>query len=361
MMQATMSSEQVSVIESTLGHSGEVNMGIVGCGYWGPKLIRNFLNLPNVQLRLVADLRQERLDDIRTYFPTVNTTRDYRELLNSNIDAVTIATPVHSHYPLAKAALLAGKHVLVEKPLTARSDLAEELVELAERCGLVLMVGHTFQYNAAVESIREIVHSGQLGKLFYINSTRANLGLLQPDINVMWDLAPRDISILRYILDQDPVSVSARGATYVNTYRNLHEVVYLHLVFDEDVRANVHLSWLDPVKQRVVTIVGSQKMLVYNDINEHDSKVVIYDKGVDVPFYSVTEEEFRASYRHGEATSYPLQWREPLMVECDHFVHCIRNAAVPRSSGRDGLNVVKILETAQRSLQNGGVELKIEY
>lgn len=360
-MEAVSQANPAVFAELVPDYSKEVKVGLVGCGYWGPKLVRNFLNLPGVTLDAVADLRQERLDDISCYFPTVRTTKNFQELLGSNIDAVTIATPVHTHYPLAKAAILAGKHVLVEKPLTARSDQAEELVELAEKQGVVLMVGHTFQYNPAVELVREIVHGRHLGKLFYINSTRANLGLLQPDINVMWDLAPHDISILCYILDRNPISVSARGATYVNKYRNLHEVVYLHLVFERDVRANIHLSWLDPVKQRVVTMVGSQKMLVYDDINPHDTKVIVYDKGVDVPFYSVTEEEFRASYRHGGAANYPIQWREPLNAECDHFIHCIKTGAVPRSSGREGLTVVKILETAQRSLQNGGAELLVEY
>jgi predicted dehydrogenase len=360
-MQTVLHSPQSEVKESDVVYPMPINVGIVGCGYWGPKLVRNFRNLPGVQLAMVADLRQERLDDIHEHFPDVVTTKDYGDLLNGRVDAIIIATPVRTHYTLAKAALLAGKHVLVEKPLTTRSDMAEELVELATKQGVVLMAGHTFQYNAAVETVRDIVQSGQLGKIFYINSTRANLGLLQPDINVMWDLAPHDISMLHYILDSDPIAVSARGAAYVNTYRNLHEVVYLQMLFDHGVLANVHLSWLDPVKQRTVTIVGSKKMLVYDDIAPQDDKVVVYDKGVEVPFYSVTEEEFRASYRHGDVTHYPLQWREPLQVECDHFIQCIRSGATPRSSGQDGLKVVKVLETAQRSLQNGGVQLLVEY
>jgi predicted dehydrogenase len=315
--------------------------------------------MAEASLSMVSDMRQDRLDEMMRLYPKLEVTRDYTDLMNGSVDAVVIATPVHTHYSLAKQALLAGKHVLVEKPITARSDQAEELVQLAADKGLVLMVGHTFQYNPAVEAVREIIQSGQLGKIYYINSTRANLGLLQPDINVMWDLAPHDISILRFLLDADAVSVSARGATYINTHRNLQEVVYLTIVFEGGVMANLRLSWLDPVKQRTTTVVGSQKMLVYDDIAE--DKVVIYDKGVEIPPYSVTEAEFRASYRHGEETRYQIQWREPLGMECKHFVECIQSGSTPRSSGIDGLRVLKVLETAQRSLFNGGVELLVEY
>jgi predicted dehydrogenase len=336
-----------------------INIGVIGCGYWGPKLARNFHELPGAILTMVSDLREERLTEINQLYPHVHTTCNCDDLLNGRVDAVVIATPVQTHYPLAKAALLAGKHVLVEKPITSRSDHAQELVELAARRGLILMTGHTFVYNPAVEAVREIIQSGQLGKVYYMNATRANLGLLQPDINVMWDLAPHDISILCFILDTNPIAVSARGAAYINTFRELHEVVYMTLFFKGSVMANLRLSWLDPVKQRRLTVVGSKKMLVYDDISEN--KVVIYDKGVEIPPYSVTEDEFRASYRHGEETVYPLQWQEPLKTECNHFLECIRTGSTPRSSGEDGLKVLQILETAQRSLVNNGVELKVEY
>ena len=345
--------------QSAAQSASTVQVGVIGAGYWGPKLARNFHDMPDSNLALVSDTRQDRLDEMKRSYPELAVTRDYLDLMNGEVDAVVIATPVHTHYSLARQSLLAGKHVLVEKPITARSAQAEELVELAAAKGLVLMVGHTFQYNPAVEAVREIIQTGQLGKIYYINSTRANLGLLQPDINVMWDLAPHDISILRYLLNADAVSVSARGSAYINTSRNLQEVVYLTIVFEGGVMANLRLSWLDPVKQRTTTVVGSQKMLVYDDIAE--DKVVIYDKGVEVPPYSITEAEFRASYRHGEETHYPIQWREPLSVECAHFIECIRSGATPRSSGTDGLRVLKVLETAQRSLFNGGVELLVEY
>lgn len=337
----------------------DICVGVVGCGYWGPKLARNFHDLPGVRLAMAADINSDRRKEIERLYSEIKTTQDFNELLDSDLDAVVIATPVNTHYSMAKAALLSGKHVFVEKPITSYSGQAHELVKLAEERQLTLMVGHTFVYNPAVEAVRDVVQSGKLGNIFYLNSTRANLGLLQPDINVMWDLAPHDISLLRFILNANPLAASARGACYINTYQKLHEVVYLNLVFPGQIIANLRLSWLDPVKQRSLTIVGSEKMLVYDDIA--DKKVVIFDKGVEMPPYSITEDEFHASYRHGEETVLQLEWTEPLQKVCEHFVDCIRSGAIPRSSGEDGLTVVKILETAQRSLLNGGVELNIEY
>jgi len=318
-----------------------------------------FQELPGAALTTVSDLNDERLADIAQRYPQVSVTRNFQELLGNDIDAIVVATPVHTHYRLAKAALLAGKHVLVEKPLTLRSDHARELIDIAQERGITLMVGHTFEYNPAVEAVRAIVQSGELGRIYYLNATRVNLGLLQSDINVMWDLGPHDISMIRFILGTDPVKVSAHGSAYINRTRGLHEVVYMNLFFDGDVMVNLRFSWLHPVKQRRLTLVGSHKMLVYDDIA--NDKVVIYDKGVEIPSYSITEEEFRASYRHGERIVYPLEWIEPLQVECQHFLESIRTGTSPRSDGEDGLKIIKVLETAQRSLMNGGVELKIEY
>ncbi len=336
-----------------------IRVGVIGCGYWGPKLARNFHDIAGSELVAIADLCDDRLAEMKRLYQDVQVTLDYRELLNDSVDAVVIATPVHRHYPLAKEALLAGKHVLVEKPIASRSDQAQELVEIARERGLTLMVGHTFVYNPAVEVVRQVIQSGELGRVYYLNGTRANLGLLQPDINVMWDLAPHDLSILRYILGTDPVSVTARGAVYINLCQRHQEVVYMILFYENRVVANLHLSWLDPVKQRCLTVVGSRKMLVYDDIAE--DKVILYDKGVEVPPYSVTEAEFYASYRHGGEIACPIQWVEPLKAECSHFLECILTGSVPRSSGQDGITVLKILETAQRSLNNGGVDLFIEY
>jgi predicted dehydrogenase len=337
----------------------DVRIGVVGCGYWGPKLARVFNELPGAVLAMVADLREERLADIRQRYPNAITTRNYQDLLVGDIDAIVVATPVNTHHRLAKAALLAGKHVLVEKPLTLRADHARDLIELAAEHSRTLMVGHTFVYNPAVEAVRAIVQSGEIGKIYYLNATRVNLGLLQPDINVMWDLGPHDISMISFILGQDPMKVSAHGSAYVNTKRGLHEVVYMNMFYEDGALVNLRFSWLHPVKQRRLTIVGSNKMLVYDDIA--DDKVVIYDKGVEIPPYSVTEEEFHASYRHGERSVLPLEWVEPLQMECQHFLDCIRTGVSPRSDGEDGLKIIKVLEAAQRSLLNGGVELRIEY
>jgi predicted dehydrogenase len=335
----------------------KIKVGIVGLGYWGPKLARNFNNLESSTLAMAADLRDDRLVDLKKSFPEIAVTNSYDEMLKSDIDAVVIATPVYTHFPLAKKALLAGKHVMVEKPITRDSLQAKELVDYAAERGLTLMVGHTFEYNPAVVAVRDIISSGELGQIYYMNASRVNLGLLQPDINVMWDLAPHDLSLMGFILGAKPVKVSAVGRVYVNTSRDLPEVVYMNITYDNNVLANLRVSWLDPVKQRRLTVVGSKKMLVYDDIE--DNKVTIFDKGVEVPPYSITEEEFRASYRQGPETNYPIQWVEPLKAECSHFIDCIRSGEKPRSSGEDGLMVVKILEMAQISLENEGVELKI--
>jgi predicted dehydrogenase len=332
---------------------------VIGCGYWGPKLARNFHEILGVELSWASDLRQDRLDHMKELYPKAHTTSDYREVLQSDVDAVAIATPVSTHYRLVLDALHAGKHVLVEKPIAASVQEAEEIVAEGERLGRVVMVGHTFEYNPAVETMKSIVESGELGEVYYVNATRVNLGLFQPDINVMWDLAPHDISILLFVLGMEPETVSARGGVYVQRMRGIHDVAYLSVYFPNGVMADVRVSWLDPCKIRRYTIIGSKKMLVYDDIA--DDKIVIYDKGVDVPPYSDTEEEFRLSYRYGDMVPYPVQWNEPLRAECEHFVECVREGKEPRSSGKVGLRVVRVLETAQKSLLNGGMREEIRW
>lgn len=332
--------------------SDQVKIGVIGYGYWGPKLARNFHDLPDAELAWVSDFRDDRLDHVRKLYPSVRCTRDHREILASDVDAVVIATPVSTHYPLAMEALRAGKHVLVEKPLADSMAYAIEIAESAEQHGLVAMVGHTFQYNPAVNVVRDMIASGELGQVYYINATRVNLGLLQPDINVIWDLAPHDISILLHILGSEPFQVSAMGQVYIQKRKRIHEVAYLTLYFPNDVLANVRVSWLDPVKQRRITVVGSQKMLVYDDIA--DEKVVLFDKGVEVPPYSDTPEEFCMSYRSGPETVVPVPWQEPLRVECQAFVDWIRTGRPACSDAWTGVKVVRILETAQKSLLNGG-------
>jgi predicted dehydrogenase len=331
----------------------KINVGIIGAGYWGPNLIRNFNEIDEVNLKTVCDLRQERLDHIQNRFPGVHVTRDIKEVLNEDIDAVVIATPVSTHHRLAKQCLLAGKHVLVEKPLTCDSLEARDLIDTAAKQRLVLMAGHTFIYNPAVIALKEIIDSGEIGHVYYINGTRVNLGLYQPDVNVLWDLAPHDISVLQYVLGMTPEAASARGGMYVKP--GVFDVAYLTLYFPNGVMADLRVSWLDPCKIRSITIVGSKKMIVYDDIEPVD-KVKIYDKGVDIQPYTDTFEEFHLAYRYGEATSYPLEWKEPLKVECLHFIECILEGKTPVTNGAEGLSVVQVIEAAQKSLLNANTK-----
>lgn len=327
------------------------HVGVVGAGYWGPKLIRNFHDLPNAVVTVVCDTRGDRLEHVRRLYQETRTTQDYDELLKSDVEAVVIATPVGSHYALARAALLAGKHVLIEKPMTANAQQAAELVTLAKAHKRVLMVGHTFEYNPAVIMLKNMIQDGRLGQVFYINTQRVNLGIFQQDINVVWDLAPHDLSIMLFLLEQDPISVSARGAAYVQP--GIHDVAYVTLHFPNDIMAGIQVSWLDPCKIRRITVVGSKKMVVYDDL-EPEEKIKIYDKGVDKPPYSDTFEQFKLSYRYGEVTSPRVPIDEPLHLECAHFIECVREGTHPRSNGEVGLKIVRILEMAQRSLLNGG-------
>ncbi len=335
-----------------------VKVGVVGAGYWGPNLIRNFHQIPFADLQVVCDNKQSRLDHIKEIYPQVETTLSIDELLSSGVEAVAIATPVSTHHPLAIQCLREGKHILVEKPLARSSKEAQEIVTTGLEMGKVVMTGHTFLFNPAVVAVRDIIASGELGKIYYLNSTRVNLGLYQPDVNVVWDLAPHDISILMYILGMEPESICARGGKYVRP--ETYDVAYLSLFFPDGVMADLRVSWLDPNKIRRITVVGSKKMLVYDDI-EPVEKVKIFDKGVDVQPYTDTYEEFHLAYRYGDVTAYPLEWKEPLRMECEHFLDCIQSGIQPRSNGQIGLKVVQTLEAAQRSLDNGGCQEMIQW
>jgi len=329
-----------------------LKIGLIGCGYWGPKLARNFHALPDTELTWIADLQADNLAKMRELYPNVCTTQDYHQILASNVEAVVIATPISTHHPLAMEALRAGKHILVEKPLAATVVQACEIAETADKLGLVAMVGHTFQYNPAVIAIRNMIANGELGKIYYINSTRVNLGLLQPDVNVIWDLAPHDISIMLYILDSEPVEVRAYGNSYVQSKHQIHDVAYLCMHFPNDVLVNLRLSWLDPVKIRQITIVGSEKMLVYDDVA--DEKITLFDKGVEMLPTPGSVEHYHMSYRNGSERKVPYEWREPLQGECEAFTTWIRTGQPAPSSAWVGVRVVQVLETAQKSLLNGG-------
>jgi predicted dehydrogenase len=336
-----------------------MRVGVVGCGYWGPYLVRNLHEMSDVELVGVADRRPERLAYVLRTYPAVRPFADHRELLGAGVDAVVLATPIHTHYELARESLLAGAHVLVEKPLATSSEEAAELVRLARQVGRTLMVGHTFLYNPAVRELRRLVEVGELGRIYYADSARLNLGLFQRHSNVVWDLAPHDVSILAYVLGQAPVAVSARGSRCI--YPDVHDVCYLELVFADGSSANVHVSWLDPDKVRRLTLVGDRRMAVYNDVSTVE-KLRIYDRGVECPPLESADSygEFELAYRHGQIVIPHIQWREPLRLECEHFAHCVRTGARPLTDGEQGLVVVAALEAASRSLALGGERVPVE-
>ncbi len=333
-----------------------VRIGAIGCGYWGPNLIRNFVEISTSEVIIVSDLQKERLSSIASRYPKVRVTQNYKEIFEQDLNAVVIATPPATHYSLAKECLERGLHVLIEKPITINSTHAQELIDIADAKKLVLMVGHTFEYNAAVHTLKQLVDSGDLGDVYYVDTARLNLGLFQRELNVMWDLAPHDISILLYVLGRRPVSVSAHGMPCV--FSGIHDVVYIDMMFPDNILAHIHVSWLDPCKVRRTTIVGSKKMVVYNDI-ETNEKIKIYDKGVEKPPYPESYADFHFSYRYGDVLIPNIRFSEPLRLECQHFLDCIRNGSKPQSDGRVGLDVVKVLEAAQKSLNRNGSDSEV--
>jgi len=336
-----------------------LNIGIIGYGYWGPNLTRNIFEIPGSELVSIADFKEDRLQRAKNLYPNINVTRDYKDFFQMGLDAVVVSTPPATHYPIAKECLEHGLHVLVEKPMTLNSQHAKELVDLAESRGLTLMVGHTFEYNSAVIALKEYIDSGELGDIFYIDAARLNLGLFQNDSSVLWDLAPHDISILLYLFGDKPVSVSAQGTSCV--FEGVVDVAYMNLVFPDNTPAFIHVSWLDPCKVRRVTVVGSKKMVVYNDL-ENEQKLKIYDKGVDTPEYTNGGfNEFQFNYRSGDIVIPKIRFAEPLRRECEHFLDCINTSKEPSSSGVDGMNVIKIMEAAERSIINGSTREVIEW
>jgi predicted dehydrogenase len=335
-----------------------LKIGVVGCGYWGPNLIRNFNSLPACEVKIVCDSSKERLEHMKGLYPAILVTTDYSDLVNDKeIDAVVIATPVSTHHSLAMQSLGANKHTFIEKPLTSSASQSKELVDLAEKNNLTLMVGHTFIYTPTVRKIKEIIDSGDIGEVMYIGSRRLNLGLFQKDINVAWDLAPHDISIILYLLGRDPETVSCQGMAHINP--NIEDVTNLTMNFTDGCLAMIQSSWIDPRKIRDMTIVGTKKMIVYDDL-EPQEKIKIYDKRVDVPPHYDTYAEFHYSYHYGDVYSPYLKQTEPLKVECQHFLDCIESGDKSESSGVDGMKVVQILEASSESLKAGNVSVKFE-
>lgn len=326
-----------------------VGVAVVGYGYWGPNLVRNLVEARAAQLHWVCDSQSERLEAAARRYPGVGVTSDLDEILrDSRVDAICLATPTHTHYRLARAVLESGRHVLVEKPLCESSSQAQELIELARSKNLTLMVDHTFIYTPAVRYIRSAIESGRLGRLFYFDSTRVNLGLFQSDVNVLWDLAVHDLAILDYLLpDYRPVAVSATGISHFP--RRPQNMAYLTCFYKENLVAHVHANWLAPVKLRRTLICGEKQMVVYDDLEASD-KVKIYDKGVDV----ADELDLRVNYRSGDCLVPKLPTGEALQAEIDHFLECIQRGEKPASDGESGLRCLQVIEAANRSMNLRG-------
>ena len=333
-----------------------IKIGIIGYGYWGPNLVRNFSECGTAEVRAVSDLRPERLKPVAARYPAIQTTANYRDLLdNPGIDAVAIATPVSTHFDLAQQALKAGKHVLVEKPFTATADQARILIEEADRRKLTLMVDHTFLFTPAVRKIKELVQSGDLGRLYYYDSVRVNLGLFQHDVNVLWDLAVHDLSIMDFILGARPQAVSATGMAHVAGQPE--DMAFLTCYFADSVIAHFHVNWLAPVKIRRTLIGGDRKMIVYDDL-EPSEKIKVYDKGI-----TVNEPEgiykMMVGYRTGDMWAPQLATTEALLAEARHFAECVETGKRPLTDGQAGLNVVRILEAASASIRNRGQPVEL--
>ena len=324
-----------------------LKVGVIGYGYWGPNIVRNFSGHSDCKVVAVCDKNAAALSRVASRHPGVSTTTDADDILGSaEIDAVAIVTPVSWHYPLAKKALENGKHVFVEKPFTATSAEAEELIELAERKNLQIMVDHTFLFTGAVRKIKQLIDEGALGPLYYYDSTRVNLGLFQHDVNVLWDLAPHDLSIMDYLIELEPELVVATGGAHVNC---LEDVAYLTVYFPDNVIAHINVNWLSPVKVRTTLVGGQRKMLVWNDLDPAE-KIRVYDKGAEVR----TEQgvhQLLVSYRSGDMWAPRVEELEALQLETRYFLDCVASGTKPFNDGHAGLRVVKILEAAEQSLK----------
>jgi predicted dehydrogenase len=331
-----------------------IRVAVVGYGYWGPNLVRNFFSCPLTTVAAVCDQSPERLQQFSAMYPSATATADLdRVMEDPDIDAVSIATPVRTHAPLALRALRAGKHVLVEKPMAASVAEAEELAREAESSGRVLMVDHTFVYSPPVQRIKQIMDSGELGELYYVDSVRINLGLLQHDVNVLWDLAPHDLSIVDYLIGRLPKSMSAFGAVHAERHSDLEDVAYLNLDFGGGLLASFHVNWLSPVKVRHLIVGGSRKSIVYNDL-EPAEKVKVYDRGVTVNSDPEARRGVLINYRTGDVWSPHIDQSEPLQNVVRHFADCITQGRQPTTGAEAGLRIVRILEAAQRSIKAQG-------
>jgi predicted dehydrogenase len=335
-----------------------INIGIVGYGYWGPNLVRNFAETTGMNLTAVADLDTRKLELVARRYPAVSTTTRYQDLLeNPGVDAIAIATPVSTHFELGLAALRAGKHLWLEKPMCETSEQAQQLVEEAERRKLTLLVDHTFIYTGAVRKMAELVHSGELGQIYYYDSTRVNLGLFQHDVNVISDLAVHDFSILEHLLREQPVAVTASGINHFpGTPENL---AFITLFYESGTIAHTNVSWLAPVKVRQILLAGSKKMIQYDDL-EPSEKIKVYDKGVSFTDDPEQIQEMRVGYRTGDMWAPKLDGSEALRLEAEHFVDCVVNGRQPQTHGRLGLGVVEVIEAATASMRLRGATVDLK-
>jgi predicted dehydrogenase len=335
-----------------------ISVGIIGCGYWGPNLIRNFMSCHLTEVVAVCDPNLARLESIGTSYPSLKRVGSIDELLGLRLDAVAIATPVSTHYPLAKRCLDEGLHVLVEKPLASSESEAIALNELAAQRRRVLMVDHTYLFSNAVRRIKEIVDSGDLGDLYYVDSVRINLGLFQHDINVVWDLAPHDLSIVDYVLGRVPRSISACGCSHANP--NLEDMAYINVDYDDRLLANFHVNWLSPVKIRQMIFGGARKSLIFNELDPNEP-IKIYDRGIELGGDPDERRKYMVNYRSGDVWSPHIERAEPLQSAVRHFAECIREGKTPLSDGALGLRVVRLLETATRSLRAQGGRVVLSH
>ena len=336
-----------------------IKIGVIGYGYWGPNLVRSFADIPGAEVIAVSDFQVNRLAKVQSRYPAVKLTTNSQDLFaDPNIDAIAIATPVSTHYNLALAALQAGKHVLVEKPMTVSSQQAMRLIDEAERRNLVLMVDHTFVYTGAVRKMQELVATKAIGDIYYYDSVRVNLGLFQHDVNVIWDLAVHDLSIMDYVLPSKPYAVSATGMSHISS--EPENIAYLTLFFENNLIAHIHVNWLAPVKVRRTILGGSQKMVCYDDL-EPSEKIKVYDKGITVNDSPENVYQMLVGYRTGDMWSPKLDMTEALQTEALHFIDCIRQGNRPITDGEAGLRVVRILEAATQSIKQQGrlVELDL--